>query len=179
MKNLSNKFSVKMVAIVALTVVVFGLYGIAVPTAKHAFGFNTRDVSGFPGGGVQLTGGGVYDLSTAIVNSAGGFRCSSNVLQGPLSGCLAGQGVRWDTAALLTSTPFKCTGAAGEQLKVANTGAATVVLVADFYRQGDGNEESFTGKMIVSQTDLAPELAGIQNVWIQGVGCGSAIVNFN
>jgi hypothetical protein len=33
--------------------------------------------------------------------------------------------------------------------------------------------------MIVSQDDLAPEIEGVQNVWIQGVGCGSAIVHFN
>jgi hypothetical protein len=64
-------------------------------------------------------------------------------------------------------------------LKVANTSSNTVVLVSDFYRQGDGNDESFTAKMIVSSSDLDPVLPGVQNVWIQGVGCGSAIVNFN
>ena len=53
------------------------------------------------------------------------------------------------------------------------------MLVSDFYRQGDGNDESFTAKMIVSSSDLDPVLPGVQNVWIQGVGCGSAIVNFN
>ena len=30
----------------------------------------------------------------------------------------------------------------------------TVVLQADFYRAGDGNEESFTANMIVSTQDL-------------------------
>jgi hypothetical protein len=53
----------------------------------------------------------------------------------------------------------------------------TVVLLADFYRQGDGNDESFTALMIVSAVDL-PGHPG-KNVWIQGVGCGSAVVNFN
>jgi len=66
-----------------------------------------------------------------------------------------------------------------EPLKTATTGNNTVVLAADFYRQGDGNEESFTAKMIVSETDLAPEIPGIQTVWIQGVGCGTGIANFN
>ena len=33
--------------------------------------------------------------------------------------------------------------------------------------------------MIVSETDLAPDIDGVQNVWIQGVGCGPAIANFN
>jgi hypothetical protein len=54
-----------------------------------------------------------------------------------------------------------------------------VVLVADFYRASDGIDESFTAQMIVSSQDLAPDIAGVQNVWIQGVGCGSAVVNFN
>jgi hypothetical protein len=54
-----------------------------------------------------------------------------------------------------------------------------VVLLADFYRAGDGNDESFTAQMIVSADDIAPDVAGIQNVWIQGVGCASAIANFS
>jgi hypothetical protein len=33
--------------------------------------------------------------------------------------------------------------------------------------------------MIVSDTDIAPDVDGIQNLWVQGVGCGTAIVNFN
>ena len=53
------------------------------------------------------------------------------------------------------------------------------MLLADFYRAGDGNDESFTAQMIVSDGDIAPDIDGIQNVWIQGVGCGSAHVNFS
>ena len=53
------------------------------------------------------------------------------------------------------------------------------MLLADFYRAGDGNDESFTAQMIVSANDIAPDITGNQNVWIQGVGCGSAIVHFN
>ena len=86
---------------------------------------------------------------------------------------------RYPAAALLSSAPFKCTGATTEPLKVANTSSDTIVLMADFYRQGDGNDESFTAKMIVSNSDLAADIPGVQNVWIQGVGCGSATVNFN
>jgi hypothetical protein len=33
--------------------------------------------------------------------------------------------------------------------------------------------------MIVSADDIAPDIAGIQNVWIQSIGCASAIANFN
>jgi hypothetical protein len=53
----------------------------------------------------------------------------------------------------------------------------TVVMFADFCRQGDGVDESFTAHMFVSAVDEAPDILGIQNVWIEGVGCGTAIVN--
>ena len=143
------------------------------------FGFNATDISGFPTGSVTLTGGGAYNPVSGFVNSAGGFRCTSDVGQGPLMGCLAGEGVRWDTVDLRRSTNFKCTGAALEPLKTALTDENTVGLDADFYRAGDGNDESFTAQMIVSADDLAADIPGIQNVWIQGVGCASAIANFS
>jgi hypothetical protein len=92
---------------------------------------------------------------------------------------LAGEGVRWDTVDLRRSTTFKCTGAAAEQEPPAVTDENTVGLDADFYRAGDGNDESFTAQMIVSADDIAPDIPGIQNVWIQGVGCASAIANFS
>jgi hypothetical protein len=152
---------------------------------QGAFGFNGA-VSGFPTGAVSVTGGGAYDLATGFVNSAGGFSCLADVLQGPLSmsknpngPCLAGQGVRWDTAELLPSTTFKCTGAATEPAKTATTSNTTAVLEADFYRAGDANDESFTAQMIVSAIDIAPEIPGLQNLWVQGVGCGTAIVHFS
>jgi hypothetical protein len=79
----------------------------------------------------------------------------------------------------LASTGFKCTGAASEARKTATTGDGTVVLQSDFYRAGDGIDESFHAQLIVSQADIAPDIPGIQNVWVQGVGCGSAIVHFS
>jgi hypothetical protein len=166
-----------LLAVVALALMV------VVPTAAQAagntgFGFNARDIRGFPNGVASLTGGGAFDASTGFVHSAGGFSCLEDVLQGPLNGCLAGEGVRWDTVEVLPSTTFKCTGAAGEMLKTATTDDTTVVLQADFYRAGDGIDESFTAQMIVSSGDIAPDLGGTQNVWIQGVGCGTAIVHF-
>jgi hypothetical protein len=140
---------------VTLLVVVFGTLLLASPLvaqpAQQGFGFNGT-VSGFPTGEVFVSGGGAYALPD-FVNSAGGFSCLEDVLQGPLSDsinpddpgpCLAGQGVRWDTAALLPSTTFKCTGAAAEPLKTATTSNTMVVLQADFYRAGDANDESFT-----------------------------------
>jgi hypothetical protein len=151
---------------------------------RGGFGFN-GSVKGFPIGEVRLTGGGSFDPATAnntvptptSVASAGGFDCTLAVAQGPLNGCARGEGVRWDTAQLLASTSFKCTGS--DAAKPAVTGAHTAVLLADFYRAGDGDDESFTAQMIVSDGDLADDITGVQNLWVQGVGCGTAIVNFN
>jgi hypothetical protein len=143
------------------------------------FGFNASDIRGFPTGEVRLTGGGAFDPTAGSVHAGGSFSCVAQVDQVPLAGCLAGQGVRWDAEALLSSTPFKCTGAATEAPKTANTSDQTVVVQADFYRAGDGNDESFTAKMIVSAVDIAPDLTGIQDVWVQGVGCTDGLVNLS
>jgi hypothetical protein len=152
-------------------------------------GFNAPSISGFlPSGEVFLTGGGAYDPTSAsnadpesaFVHSNGGFRCLQAVGQGPLQGCLMGQGIRWDTDGLLQSTPFKCTGASTEPGKTAVTDAHTAVLESDFYRAGDGNDASFKNvKVIVADHDLARDIDGVQNVWIEKVGCGIANVNFS
>src|SRR5438552_3485195 len=69
---------------------------------RQGFGFNAELIAGFPDGqAAELTGGGSYDKVTGSVKSGGGFRCLADITAGPFSGCLAGQGVRWDTAALL------------------------------------------------------------------------------
>ena len=159
----------------------------SVVPSRTGFGFNGV-VSGFATGEVFLTGGGAFDRLSGFVKSGGGFRCVKDVLQGPLSTsinpdnpgpCLAGEGVRWDTAALLASTTFKCTGAATEPLKTAVTSDDTVVLQADFYRAGDGNEESFTAKIIVSDRDIASDFPGAR-LWVERVGCGNGqAVNFS
>lgn len=177
----------------AVGVAVLVLVVPAVAAGSHVgVGFNARDIAGFPGdssgGQVFLTGGGAYDPATAsnadpesaFVRSNGGFRCVQDVRQGPLQGCLAGEGVRWDTDGLLQSTRFKCTGAASEPAKTAVTDADTEVLVSDFYRAGDGNDASFKNvQVIVSDHDLAPDIVGDQDVWIQQVGCDTAHVNFS
>jgi hypothetical protein len=151
---------------------------------RAGFGFK-GEAKGFPTGAVRLTGGGSYDASTASnivptvtsVASGGGFDCTEPVGQGPLAGCQKDQGVRWDTAQLLASTMFKCS--ASDTPRPATTGPGTVVLLADFYRAGDGVDESFTAQMIVSENDLDPNTEGVQTLWVQGVGCGSAIAHFN
>lgn len=154
-------------------------------SGRGAFGFN-GSAKGFPTGEVRLTGGGSYDPATAsnviptdttVVVASGGFDCTEPVDQGPLTGCQKDEGVRWDTAQLLASTMFKCT--ATDTPKPATTSAHTAVLLADFYRAGNGIHESFTAPMIVSDSDLAPLIPGIQTLWIMGVGCGVANAHFN
>ncbi len=174
--NGKRRWALLALAAAALTVAASAM---AAPSGKSAFGFNASEVSGFPTGAAFLTGGGTYDPESGFVHSAGGFRCTSDVNQGPLAGCLAGQGVRWDTANLLRGTSFKCTGQKDEALKPVATDEHTTVLLADFYRAGNGNDESFTAQLIVSDNDIASDIPGVQNVWIQGVGCASANVNFN
>ncbi len=188
MKHSAANYAAVLIVLAGLVISLAGGFGVPVASAaaRDAFGFNSTDIAGFPHGKVTLTGGGAYVPGTGFVHSGGHFRCTEPVLQGPLSTsikdgtpCLAGQGIRWDTAGLLTMTTLKCPGAAAEPLKTAVTGDTRVVLLADFYRQGDGNDESFRAQMVVSDTDLAPEIPGTQTIWIQGVGCGTGIANFN
>jgi len=174
-----DKWRWALVAFAAAAVLAVAASAMAANNGQTGFGFNAGEISGFPAGAVFLTGGGAFDPDSGFANSGGGFRCTTDVGQGPLAGCLSGEGVRWDTVELRRSTIFKCTGAATESLKTATTDESTVVLLADFYRAGDGNDESFTAQMIVSAGDIAPDITGDQNVWIQGVGCDSAIVHFN
>ena len=167
-------------AAVSFTIVIGATAATAAGSAV-GFGFVAGDVSGFSNAGaVALNGGGAFNLSSTAggVHAAGGFSCTADVGAGLLTGCLQGQGVRWDTEELLASTSFKCTGAATEAPKAASTDTDTVVLQADFYRAGDANDESFTAQMIVSARDVAPDIDGVQNVWVQSVGCGTAEVHF-
>jgi hypothetical protein len=158
----------------------------ALAFARHTFtlGFGNAEVSGI-NGVVFVSGGGSYDPSTAsntsgaetFVQATGGFSCLESVTMGPFAGCLAGQGVRWDTEQLLASTMFRCT--TSETLRPASTGADMAVLSSDFYRAGDGVDESFHAQMILSRVDLDSELEGMQNIWIQGVGCGTTSGSLN
>lgn len=181
------------VSLAALVVLDATVLALVVPAGAAnspvGVGFNAPSISGFlPGGEVFLSGGGAYDPDSAsdanpesaFVHSNGGFRCLQDVGQGPLQGCLKGQGIRWDTDGLLHGTAFKCTGAPTEPGKTAVTDAHTAVLESDFYRAGDGNDASFKNvKVIVADHDLARDIDGIQNVWIEKVGCGTANVNFS
>jgi hypothetical protein len=153
---------------------------------RSAFSINGTVVSA-SGEIVRLTGGGSYDPTTGsnVVPSEtsghgnGSFQCVTDITSGLIAGCAQGDGVRWDTVQLLQSAPFKCGGVVNEQGKTATTSDDVIVLLAHFYRAGDGDDASFTAKMFVSKNDLAGDVPGVQNVWIQGFGCGTAQVNFN
>jgi hypothetical protein len=170
-----------MMTVFALVLALLPLASAHGQVTQQSFGFNANDIRGFPTGAARLTGGGAYNLERAFLKTGGGFRCLEDINQGPLKGCQAGEGIRWDAkdgeTQLLESFDFKCTGAASEVKKTVKTDDNTVVMIADFYRQGDGVDESFNAHMFVSAVDEAPDLPGIQNVWIEGVGCGTAIAN--
>src|SRR5262245_43882619 len=152
---------------------------------RIGFGFKVSNVTGLVPGVVGLSGGGSFDPATATNTVSdetgghgnGGFSCLAGIVANNFAGCETGQGVRWDTNQVLESSPFKCLGT--EAAKTAFTDEHTVVLKADFYRAGDANEESFRANMIVADHDLDDFQDGIQNVWIQGVGCGTGNVNFS
>jgi hypothetical protein len=154
-------------SIVAFTIL-FGNTAFA-SSGQEGFGFNGS------AGKASLSGGGSFNLDRGSINGGGGFSCTEAITAGPLAGCEAGQGVRWHAEQLLASSGFKCIGS--ESLKTAFTGDGVVVIKANFYRAGDGNTESFSANMFVSDHDLNPEIDGVQNLWIQGVGCGPAVVH--
>jgi hypothetical protein len=173
---MSRIIGTSLAALAALAAVALALASPAQSaTGPSGFRFNAGSIAG-SSGSVFLDGAGAFAPGSGFAHSGGSFRCTANVTQGRLAGCRAGQGVRWDSDELLQSTGLTCTGADAEP--PVSTDGDTVVLQADFYRAGDGNEESFTAKMIVSADDIAPNVPGVQNAWIQGVGCGAAIVNF-
>lgn len=165
-------------AATAVVAVLLGSSAAFASTSTTGFGFIAPNISG-ASGAVFLTGGGAFDSTTGFVHAGGGFKCTASVSSGPLAGCMAGQGVRWGAASLLNSTPFKCTATDPSGVKTATTTKNTAVLRTNFFRAGDGNHESFTANAIVSTNDIAPDVPGIQNAWVQGVGCGSALVHFS
>jgi hypothetical protein len=156
---------------------------LALPLTANAqqgvFGFNSAEIAGAGTASARQTGGGAYDADLSLLDGGGAFRCTSDINQGPLTGCKTGEGIRWHSVALLPSSPFKCTTAATEAGKTEFTTDDTVVFLADFYRTGAGRDEPFTAKVIVSAHDIAGDVGGTQNVWIQGVGCGEAKVDFH
>jgi hypothetical protein len=145
--------------------------------SDRSLSIRAESISGFPSGEMFLSGGGTFDPQSGFLRVRGSFRCTQDIAQGPLAGCRAGDGVRWEGANIVPSTGFLCTGATGEAVKTATTDGSTLVMQAEFYRQGDGVLPSFRGRMIVSTVDLDPDQPGLQNIWVEGLGCGTATVS--
>jgi hypothetical protein len=158
----------------AMLVLVIGASAASADSSRAGFAFAARDVRGAPAGAVAFVGGGAFDASGAFARGGGGFRCTETVGQGPLAGCQSGEGVRWHTDTAFASTPFRC---ATDAVKTGTPNTDTAVFRATFFRAGDGNTPSFTANVIVAGHDIAPDLVGNQNVWIQGVGCANASVH--
>jgi hypothetical protein len=171
-----TKIGISLAALVALSALALAVVAPARASAPVGFAFHASTITGISSGSASLTGGGSFDPASGTVHAGGGFRCTNTIALVPFAGCQAGQGVRWDTSEVLPSTMFKCTAA--ESPRAISTDQQTVVLAADFYRAGDGNDESFNAQMIVSTSDLDGDIPGDQHVWIQGIGCGSSSVSF-
>jgi hypothetical protein len=88
---------------------------------------------------------------------------------------MAGQGIRWSSTTLNPTQRFVC---GTDAAKTVTTDNGTVAFMADFFRIGDAGTPSFRANVIVSGHDIAPDVPGVQNTWIQGVGCGSALQFF-
>ena len=169
-------------ALAPLALTAAALLATAAPAAagpgRSGFGFNSGTIGTGGNGLVTMNGGGSYDIDGGTIRAGGHFDCDAGVVNGPLAGCLAGEGTHWSAASLLATTNFRC-GTAGEVTKSATTDAHTAVFVAEFFRSGDGHEPSFTSQVIVADHDIAADVPGVQNVWIQLVGCASGTANFN
>jgi hypothetical protein len=169
----------------AVPIVVLGASAASASGPNTSFGFNARDITGLnaTSGAVTLTGGGAFNSSsTHPAHSGGSFSCTSTVVvvgNPPLlNGCQTGQGVRWDSDTLVPNQTFKCV-ATEPVANTVSTSDDTVVLHADFYRAGDGIDESFNANMFVSTHDIDNDIPGVQNVWVQGVGCATGAVHFS
>ena len=150
--------------------------------ANQSFSVRAADISGHGGGAISLAGGGAYNLNTEpkFLHAAGSFKCTGTVVDGPLKGCQAGTNGRWHGWQLLTESNFRCVGqASGEPQDKVFTDDKTVAMQASFYLQGERADQPVTVRMWVSQVDQSDYNVGTQNVWVQGVGCGNAITNFN
>jgi len=167
----------KVTAVLTLAALVAPLTNAHGQSPQHSFNFNAASVSGIGTGEVRITGGGTFDPVAGVVKAGGSFRVTQDINAGPLAGLKAGEGVKWDTDEIVPSFGIKCTGA--ETPRTVFTGTNTVVMNAEFYRAGDGNNASFHAVMFVSTDDQDSGLSGAQTVWIQGVGCGEAQAHIN
>jgi hypothetical protein len=169
--------AVSAVAVAAIAVLLGSSVAVAAPASTH-FDFHSPNVTG-GSGSLTFNGAGEFNAISGVLDAHGHFKCTSTVSSGPLGGCMSNQGGNWDSTLALRSTPFKCTATDPAGVKTATIADDTAVLQAQFFRAGDASTASFTANVIVSQHDIAPDIAGFQNVWVQGVGCATAKVHLH
>jgi len=169
------------VAAIAMLAIVLGAASASASTAssvegsRTAFAFISPHIAGAPTGSVAMAGFGRYDTTAGTLRANGLFQCTTSVAQGPLSGCMQGQGIRWSSTTFNATQKFVCGTDAPKTVASDNQ---TVAFKADFFRVGDGSTPSFSANVIVASHDIAPDVPGVQNTWIQGVGCDSALQFF-
>jgi len=155
------------------TMTLFTLAALAAPVSAAHAGRNI-DFPTVIVGSVEINGGGTVNPQTGTQRAGGQFRALQDITAGPLNGLKAGDGVRWEVTDFLPSTLFKCVGAEVAQTVTASPN--TVVAKALFFTRGDGNVASFSANVFISTDDQDPLQPGVQNIWIQGVGCAEALV---
>jgi hypothetical protein len=138
--------------------------------SAHSFTFDDTPV-----GRMTLAGHGQFDAASGFARAIGRFVVTEDITAGPLAGLRVGDAGHWRAIELLPSADFKCAGP--EPLKTAFSDDDTAVLKVEFRRQGGGPPETLVANVFVSRLDLNPDAPGVQNVWIQAVGCGEAISN--
>lgn len=132
---------------------------------------SVRDATIEAAGGASLAGGGSFDPGSGLLQVRGTLRLAGGVAGGPLAGLRAGDRVRWEGANILPSVSYTA-GAGAERTAV--TDGAALVLHAEFHGAGDGATRR--AKMILATADLDPDAPGTQNLWIEGLGCGTAAI---
>jgi len=155
------------------TMTFFTLAALAAPLSAAHAGRNV-DFAPVTVGAIEITGGGTVNPQTGTQRTGGQFRALSDITAGPLNGLRAGDGVRWEVTDFLPSTLFKCVGA--EVAQTVTESPNTIVAKVAFFTRADGNVASFSANVFISTDDQDPLQPGIQNIWIQGVGCADALV---
>ena len=97
-------------ALVALAALALAVAAPARASAPVGFSFHSPNITGISTGSAFLTGGGAFDPAGATVHAGGGFRCTNTIAGAPFAGCQTGQGVRWDTAAVLPVVTARASG---------------------------------------------------------------------
>lgn len=165
----------KMTAVLMSAALLAPLSNAHAQEGKRPFNFNAPSVTGFGNAEVFITGGGTFDPVAGVVKAGGAFHVLRDITAGPLAGVRAGETVRWDSDVIVPSFAIRCNGA--EAARTVTTDERTIIMNADVYRAGDGNQASLHVIMFVSADDQDGLLSGNQTVWIQGVGCSDALVN--